>query len=75
MVDYSRAAEGTVATNTLKSQEERKRGIYVMAHLEMSWLIWRCVGSFGDVLAYLEMLWLIWRCVGSFGDVLAHLEM
>ena len=27
--------------------------------MEMWWLIWRCDGSFGDVVANLEMGWLI----------------
>ena len=44
-----------------------------MAHWEMWWLIWRCGGSFGDVVAHLEMCWLILRCGGSFGDAVAHL--
>ena len=46
-----------------------------MAPLEMLWLIWRCCGSFRDVVAHLEKWWLILRSGGSRGYVKVYGEM
>ena len=37
--------------------------------------IWRCGGSFEDVVADLGMWLLIWGCGGSFREVVAHLKI
>ena len=49
----------------------------VVAHLEMLkfiwvYVVWRCGGSFRDVMVHLVQLCLVWRCGGSFGDVVAY---